>query len=64
MEFLVQAGVNWIVAIQSLGGWLEAPMRFFYLPRLSGIFLPRIATHLLECRCGIGPPDCSHSCAQ
>jgi len=29
MEFLVQTGVNWIVAIQSLGGWLEAPMRFF-----------------------------------
>ena len=29
MEFLVQTGLNWIVAIQSLGGWLEAPMRFF-----------------------------------
>jgi membrane-associated phospholipid phosphatase len=29
MEFLVQTGLEWIVAIQSLGGWLEAPMRFF-----------------------------------
>lgn len=29
MEFLVQTGLNWIVAIQSLGGWPEAPMRFF-----------------------------------
>lgn len=29
MEFLVQTGVNWIVAIQSLGDWLEVPMRFF-----------------------------------
>ncbi len=23
MEFLVQTGLDWIVAIQSLGGWLE-----------------------------------------
>ena len=22
-------GINWILAIQSLGGWLESPMRFF-----------------------------------
>jgi membrane-associated phospholipid phosphatase len=29
MEFLLQTGLDWIVAIQSLGGWLEAPMRFF-----------------------------------
>jgi len=29
MEFLIQTGLEWIVAIQSLGGWLEAPMRFF-----------------------------------
>jgi hypothetical protein len=29
MDFLVQTGVNWIVAIQSVGSWLEAPMRFF-----------------------------------
>ena len=29
MDFLVQQGVNWIVAIQSLGGWLEVPMKIF-----------------------------------
>ena len=29
MDFLIQNGVNLIVAIQSLGGWLEAPMKFF-----------------------------------
>jgi membrane-associated phospholipid phosphatase len=28
-DTLVQLGVNWIVAIQSLGGWLEVPMKFF-----------------------------------
>ena len=29
LDILVQLGINWIVAIQSLGGWLEAPMKFF-----------------------------------
>ena len=29
MDFPVQNGIEWIVAIQSLGGWLEAPMKFF-----------------------------------
>ena len=29
MDWLVQNGVNWIVAIQGLGAWLEAPMQFF-----------------------------------
>lgn len=29
MDTLIQNGVNWIIAIQSLGGWLEAPMKFF-----------------------------------
>lgn len=29
LDTLVQLGVNWIVAIQLLGGWLEAPMKFF-----------------------------------
>ena len=29
MDSLIQNGVNWIVTIQSLGGWLEAPMKFF-----------------------------------
>jgi len=29
MDTLVQLGIDWIIAIQSLGGWLEAPMKFF-----------------------------------
>lgn len=29
MDFLIQQGVNWIIAIQSLGAWLETPMEFF-----------------------------------
>lgn len=29
MDWLVQNGVNWILAIQGLGAWLEAPMQFF-----------------------------------
>jgi len=29
MDFLISMGINWIIAIQSLGGWLEAPMKFF-----------------------------------
>jgi membrane-associated phospholipid phosphatase len=29
MDTLIQNGVNWIIAIQSLGGWLETPMEFF-----------------------------------
>jgi membrane-associated phospholipid phosphatase len=29
MDFLIQQGIHWIVAIQSLGAWLEAPMKFF-----------------------------------
>ena len=29
MDVLIQNGINWIVAIQSLGGWLELPMKFF-----------------------------------
>jgi membrane-associated phospholipid phosphatase len=27
MEVLIRSGVAWIVAVQALGGWLEAPMR-------------------------------------
>jgi len=38
MDFLVQTGVNWIVAIQSLGGWLEAPMKFFSFLGLENFF--------------------------
>jgi len=29
MGFLVSNGINWIIAIQSLGAWLEAPIKFF-----------------------------------
>ncbi len=29
MDFITANGVNWIIAVQSLGGWLEMPMRFF-----------------------------------
>ncbi len=29
MDGLIQMGVEWIVAIQGMGGWLELPMRFF-----------------------------------
>src|SRR5258706_9670905 len=29
MDLLVASGINWIIAIQSLGSWLEMPMKFF-----------------------------------
>jgi membrane-associated phospholipid phosphatase len=29
MDILIQNGIDWIVAIQSLGSWLELPMEFF-----------------------------------
>lgn len=29
MSVLIQNGIDWVIAIQSLGGWLEAPMQFF-----------------------------------
>jgi membrane-associated phospholipid phosphatase len=29
MDILTQNGINWIIAIQSLGSWLEGPMEFF-----------------------------------
>jgi membrane-associated phospholipid phosphatase len=29
MDTLIENGIDWIVAIQSLGGWLELPMFFF-----------------------------------
>lgn len=29
MDSLIQSGIQWGAAVQSLGGWLEAPMRFF-----------------------------------
>jgi membrane-associated phospholipid phosphatase len=29
MAFFLQQGIDWIIAIQSLGNWLELPMKFF-----------------------------------
>jgi len=29
MDALIQNGIDWIIAIQSLGNWLELPMQFF-----------------------------------
>jgi membrane-associated phospholipid phosphatase len=39
MDFLVPFGVNWIIAIQSLGAWLEAPMEFFSFLGTENFFL-------------------------
>jgi hypothetical protein len=38
MEFLIQTGVTWIIAIQSLGDWLEGPMKFFSFLGLEDFF--------------------------
>jgi membrane-associated phospholipid phosphatase len=29
MDILIQNGIDWILTIQSMGGWLELPMKFF-----------------------------------
>jgi len=60
MDFLLRTGVNCIVAIQSLGDWLED----FFLSWPGGIFLPGFAPNLLECGCGVGLENCTHSCTQ
>jgi len=39
MDFLVPNGINWIVAIQSQGAWLEAPMKFFSFLGTENFFL-------------------------
>ena len=39
MDFLIPLGVNWIIAIQSLGAWLEAPMEFFSFLGTENFFL-------------------------
>ena len=39
MDFLVPGGVAWVVAIQALGAWLEAPMRFFSFLGTEDFFL-------------------------
>ncbi|HJR81815.1 MAG TPA: phosphatase PAP2 family protein [Anaerolineales bacterium] len=38
MDFLLQTGVKWVIAIQSLGSWLEVPMRFFSFLGLEDFF--------------------------
>ncbi len=39
MDFLVPTGVDWIIAIQSLGAWLAAPMEFFSFLGTENFFL-------------------------
>ena len=40
MDTLMANGINWILAIQSLGSWLELPMMFFtYLGNENFFFL-------------------------
>jgi len=39
MDFLVPNGINWIVAVQSLGSWLDAPMIFFSFLGTENFFL-------------------------
>jgi membrane-associated phospholipid phosphatase len=39
MDFLVTGGVAWVVAVQALGAWLEAPMRFFSFLGTEDFFL-------------------------
>jgi membrane-associated phospholipid phosphatase len=39
MDVLTQNGVNWIMAVQSLGAWLEAPMEIFSFLGTENFFL-------------------------
>src|SRR4030095_11242231 len=39
MDILVQNGINWIISIQALGAWLQAPMQFFSLLGTENFFL-------------------------
>ena len=39
MDFLIQNGINWIVAIQSLGTWLKVPMVAFSFLGTENFFL-------------------------
>lgn len=39
MDFLIPFGVNWIIAIQALGAWLEVPMKFFSFLGTENFFL-------------------------
>src|SRR5215204_979486 len=39
MDFLIPMSVDWVIAIQSLGTWLEAPMEFFSFLGTENFFL-------------------------
>ncbi len=39
MELLISNGVQWIIAIQALGGWLETPMKLFSFLGTENFFL-------------------------
>ena len=39
MDILVQNGINWIISIQALGPWLQAPMQFFSFLGTENFFL-------------------------
>jgi membrane-associated phospholipid phosphatase len=39
LDTLTQGGVNWIMAVQSLGAWLQAPMEFFSFLGTENFFL-------------------------
>ena len=39
MDFLIQNGISVIIAIQGLGAWLEAPMKFFSSLGYENFFL-------------------------
>ena len=39
MDLLTQNGVNWIMAVQSLGAWLQMPMEFFSFLGTENFFL-------------------------
>jgi membrane-associated phospholipid phosphatase len=56
MDILIQNGIDWIVAVQSLGGWLELPMRFFTFLGYENFFflvLPLIYWSI-DARLGLG----------
>ena len=64
MDFLLQTGVNWIVAIQSLGDWLEAPMRFFSFLGLEDFFFLILPLIYWSVDAGLGLKIAIILCAQ
>lgn len=39
MDWLIAGGIQWVVAVQGMGAWLEAPMRFFSFLGTEEFFL-------------------------